>query len=155
MKINYDVAIFADKNKSAIGMVIWDKLGSVLGSLSKQLPQAYTPLEIEAMAAVTTLQFSSDLGFTYAVLESDSQVLVNALYNDIFFLSLNGLLIEDIRFNARFFNQLHYSLVKREGNMVAYNLARHALCILDFVVWMEDVRPPLLPVTLVDNGRFS
>ena len=74
------------------------------------------------MAAVTTLQFSSDLGFTYAVLESDSQVLVNALYNDIFFLSLNGLLIEDIRFNARFFNQLHYSHVKREGNMVAHNL---------------------------------
>ena len=74
------------------------------------------------MAAVTTLQFSSDLGFTYAVLESDSQVLVNALYNDIFFLSLNGLLIEDIRCNARFFNQLHYSHVKREGNMVAHNL---------------------------------
>ena len=107
------------------------------------------------MAAVTALQFASDLGFTCAVLESDSQVLVNVLYNEIFFLSLNGLLIEDIRFNARFFNQLHYSLVKREGNMVAYNLARHALCILDFVVWMEDVRPPLLPVTLVDNGRFS
>ena len=155
MKINCDGAIFADKNKLDIRVVTRDNLGSILGSLSKQLPQAYTPLEIEAMAAVTALQFASDLGFTCAVLESDSQVLVNVLYNEIFFLSLNGLLIEDIRFNARFFNQLHYSLVKREGNMVAYNLARHALCILDFVVWMEDVRPPLLPVTLVDNGRFS
>ena len=29
---------------------------------------------------------------------------------------------------------LHYSHVKREGNKVAHNLTRHALCISDFVV---------------------
>ena len=106
VKINCDGAIFADKKKSGIGVVIWENLGSVLGSLSKQLPQAYTPLEIEAMVDSTTLQFASDLGFTYAVLESDSQVLVNALCNDTIFLSSNGLLIEDIILNARFFTLL-------------------------------------------------
>ena len=74
-----------------------------MGSLSKQLPQAYTPLEIEAMIASTILQFALDMGFTRVVLESNSQVLVNALCNDTIFLSSNGLLIEDIRLNARFF----------------------------------------------------
>ena len=107
------------------------------------------------MVESTTLQFASDSGFTYAVLESDSQVLVNALCNDTIFLSSNGLLIEDIRLNARFFNQLHYSHIKREGNKVVYNLAPHDLCISNFVVWMEDVPPPLLLVLLVDIVGFS
>ena len=60
VKINCDRAIFSDKKKSPIGVVIQDSLGLVLGSLSKQLPQAYTPLEIEAMVESTTLQFASD-----------------------------------------------------------------------------------------------
>ena len=91
----------------------------------------------------------------HAVLESDSQVLVNALCNDTTFLSSNGLLIEDIRHHARFFNQLDYSHVKRECNKVTYKLARHVLFISDFVVWMEDVLPPLFPIILAYITRFS
>ena len=54
-----------------------------------------------------------------------------------------------------FFNQLHYSHVKKEINKVAHNLTQHALCISNFVVWMEDVPPPLLLVVLVDIAGFS
>ena len=107
------------------------------------------------MIASTILQFALDMGFTRVVLESNSQVLVNALCNDTIFLSSNGLLIEDIRFNARFFNQLHYSHVKKEINKVAHNLAQHTLCISNFVVWMKNVPLPLLPVVLADIARFS
>ena len=88
-------------------------------------------------------------------LESNSQVLVNALCNDTIFLSSNGLLIEDIRLNARFFNQLHYSHVKKEINKVAHNLALHALRISNFIVWMKNVPLPLLPVVLANIARFS
>ena len=47
------------------------------------------------------------------------QTLIVALINDSTFLSFNGLLIDDIRFDARFFIQLCYSHVKKEGNKVA------------------------------------
>ena len=50
---------------------------------------------------------------------------------------------------------LHYSYVKREGNKVAHNLTRHALCISNFVVWMEDFPPLLLPIVLADIVGFS
>ena len=70
-------------------------------------------------------------------------------------MSSSGLLIKYIKFNASFFNQLLYSHVKREGNKVAHKLARHALCILDFSVWIEVVSPPLLPVVLSDIVGFS
>ena len=60
-----------------------------------------------------------------------------------------------IRFNASFFNQLLYSHVKREGNEVAHKLARHAFCISDFSVWMEDVPPPIHFVVQDDIVGFS
>ena len=42
---------------------------------------------------------------------------------------------------ARCFSKLHYSHVKREGNMVVYVLGCFALTVLDYSVWMEDVPP--------------
>ena len=78
---------------------------------------------------------------------------MSALINDNMFLSSNIFLIDD--FDAIFFTQLRYSHVKREGNKVAHSLARHALCILDFVVWMEDVSPLFLFVVQADIAGFS
>ena len=77
------------------------------------------------MAASLALQFASDLGFTQAVLEGDSQVLMTVLINDSTFLSSNGLLIDDVRFGARIFTQLCNSHVKKEGNKIAHNLAQY------------------------------
>ena len=73
---------------------------------------------------------------------------------DSYFLSTVGLLIDDIRFDAIFFNQLRYSNIKREGNKDAHFLTRYALGILDFVVWMEDVLPPLFSVVQTDIVGF-
>ena len=44
-----------------------------------------------------------DLGFNQVVLEGDSQVLMIVLISDSLILSFNGLLIDDVRFGARFF----------------------------------------------------
>ncbi|XP_050248536.1 uncharacterized protein LOC126695761 [Quercus robur] len=155
VKINCDGATFRNQKKSGVGVVIQDDNSMVLVSMSKQLPQLYSALEVEAMAASTALSFASRLGFHWAILESDSLTLATTLRNNSTFLSLDGLLMEDIKFHATSFIQLRYSHVKREGNKVAHKLARHALYILDFSVWMEDVPPPLLPIVLEDIARFS
>ena len=42
---------------------------------------------------------------------------------------------------ARCFSKLHYSHVKREGNMVAHILACFALNVSDYSVWLEVVPP--------------
>ena len=127
----------------------------MLASLSWQVSQAYNLVEIESTATVATLRFSSKLGFSQVVLEGDSQVLMETLINDNVFLSSDGLLIDDIRLATRFFSQLHYSHVKREGNKVAHSLARHVLCISNFVVWMEDVPLPFLSIVLANIIGFS
>ena len=104
------------------------------------------------MAASIVLSFASQLDFHHAILESDSLTLATALRNNSTFLSLDGLLMEDIKFHATFYS---ITLLKREGNKVANKLAKHTLCISDFSVWIEDVPPPLLPVVLDDIAGFS
>ena len=127
----------------------------VLGSLSKQISQAYNPLEIEAMTVTTAVQFMLDLGFQHAILETDSLVLVKALRDDTEFLSAAGLVLDEIRIMVNLFNELHYSRVNREGNIIAHKLARYAICVLHVVVWMEDIPPLLFPVVLANIAGFT
>ena len=87
VKINCDGARFTKENRAGIRVVIRNSEGLVLGSLSKQISQAYNPLEIEAMAVTTAMQFASGLGLQRAILEIDSLVLVKALHYDAEFLS--------------------------------------------------------------------
>ena len=67
-KINFDGAVFSKENISGIGVVVRDENGLVLGSCSKRLPQAYSVMETEAMAAATALVFASELGVRQAIL---------------------------------------------------------------------------------------
>lgn len=85
----------------------------VLASLSQQIPQAYSPEDIEALAASKALQFASEIGIREAVLEGDSQVLMSGLINDTQVLSYNALLIEDVQRCSHSFNQLRYMLRKK------------------------------------------
>ena len=82
-------------------------------------------------------------------------MLSNALRNNSHYLSSIGLLIEDIICNASLFNQLFYSHVKREGNNVVHNLARHSISIFDFSVWMEIIPSPFVSLVLAAIASFS
>ena len=94
------------------------------------------------------------MGFNRVILEGDCQVLIKALKEDGIFLCTDSLFIEDVHFDARHFNELRYSHVRREGNKVAHFLAHYALGILDFVVYVEDVPPPLFSVVQDDTASF-
>ena len=44
--------------------------------------------------------------------------------------------------------------IKRQGNSAAHHLARHARHVSSQLVWMEDVPPQLLAVTLADMASI-
>ena len=83
------------------------------------------------------MSFAAEIGITKAVLEGDSLTIMNALSSDHLSLATFGLILNDVKFSAENFDQLHYSHVKRECNTLAHCLARHAFDISDFLVWME------------------
>lgn len=88
VKINFDGATSKD-HTSGIGVVIRDERGSVLASLSQNIPQVCRPLDIETLAATRAHKFAAELGFNKVVLEGDCEVLMKALKRgDQFYLLL-------------------------------------------------------------------
>ena len=131
-------------------MVVRDENGLVLGSCSKRLPQAYSAVEVEAMAAATVLIFTNDIGVRGVILEGDSLAVIKALREGEQPLSPTGPLLEHVRMYSQRFETVLYSHSKREGNSVAHSLARYANSISDFLVWMEDVPPHIQSLVQVD-----
>ena len=146
VKINFDGAVFASENKAGIGVVLRNSSSLVIASWSQILPQAYSVEEIEALAAAKALSFAAEIGVSRAVLEGDSLVVIKALSDESVSLAPFGLLVEDVKVLFQCFSQLLYSHTKREGNSVAHSLARYAIDIPNFSVWMEDVPPQFFHV---------
>ena len=132
-------AIFPTEKKSGLGVVIRDNRGLVIASCSKVVHQALGVCEVEALAAAWALSFAFDVGVKRAVLEEDSMAVISGLREDGLVLVPYGLLLEDVRILSQHFDELRYSHTKREGNCLAHSLARYAVGIPDFLVWMEDV----------------
>ena len=47
---------------------------------------------------------------------------------------------------------ISFSHIRRLGNSIAHNLAKHARHVAGLKVWMEDVPPHLYSVLLTDHG---
>ena len=98
------------------------------------------PLEIEAKVVKAAVIFAKDIGIQEAVFESDSMTV---------YLALQGLTeppssIENVVIGTRqlhFFHQTAFSHTCQEGNRATHELAKYALFIEDFVIWMEDTSP--------------
>ena len=111
--------------------------------------------DIEAMAVVWALSFTSDVGVRRAVLEGDSIAVIVGLREDEKVLVPYGLLLEDAKFLSKQFDELLYSHTKREGNRLAHSQARYAVGIPDFLVRMEDVLSQFYSTFQTDLSGFS
>ena len=131
-------------------MVIRDNNVAMLASCSEKIHQAYNPEEVEVLAALKAVSFALELGFRSAILEGESLGLIKALKSAECSLSPTGLLIDDVKRVANSFVQLLYSHVKRNGNRIAHSLAKNALRIPDFQVWMEDVPSHIVSILQLD-----
>ena len=94
--------------------MIRDENGLVLGSCSKHLPQAYSAVEVEALAVATALALAEDLGMTWVILEGDSLVIIKALRKEEQFLSPIGLLLGCENVIPKFSKIVVFSYEKRK-----------------------------------------
>ena len=138
-----------------MGVVIRDNKGLVIASCSKVVHQVLGVSVIEAVAATWALSFASDEGMRRAVLEGDSMAVISALREDGKVLVPYGLLLEDAKFLSKQFEELRYSHTKREGDSLAHSLARYAIGIPEFLVWMEDVPSQFYSILQTDLSGFS
>ena len=155
LKINFDGAIFTDENYSGLGVVIRDGKGFVLASMAARIPHQLQPEEIEALATSRALEFARELDVTDAVLEGDSLMVMSVQKLKNFGLASFGLLLQDFLAISSGFTKLSYSYTKREGNIVAHNLAKLAFNFTSCVIWMDDVPPYVMTSYQVDLAGIS
>ena len=89
---------------------------------------------MEALAIIRALQFAWELDISEVVLEEDSEIITTALKDEHL--------------------PLLYSHIRREGNMVAHNLARYTKNVSDYVVWIKDAPPHIHNVIQADSAFF-
>ena len=95
-KINFDGATFADDNSAGLGVVIRNKDGRVMASLSQKIPLPMSVIEVEVLAARRALELAVELGFDHVILEGDSETLHKALLEEGRNFSSYGHLVQDI-----------------------------------------------------------
>ena len=128
------------------------------------IPLPLTVIELETLAISKALQFDVDLSLKDVTPEEVSKIAMNALNANSQSLESFGLHSRDVKCFASLFHYIRISHVHREGllyshikkndNEIAHNLAKNALCILNFQVWMEDVPSHIGSILQLDVIEF-
>nr|POF04686.1 hypothetical protein CFP56_38526 [Quercus suber] len=113
LKINFDGAIFVDKDCAGIGVVIRNDAGLIMASLTQQIPLPTSVIEVEALAARRALEFALELGFDDITLKGDSELLIRNLKNGGSKLTHYRNIVADIFFLLSHFSKANISFVRR------------------------------------------
>ena len=129
--------------------------GAILASLAQSIPQALQPAEIEAIAAIWALEFGHEIGLTEAILEGDSELIVNSLKTGRANMASVEPLIQDATIFSALYTELLYSHCRRDDNKLAHSLARFSIHVPNYSAWMEEVPHTLLSVAKQDVAKLA
>ena len=87
--------------------------------------------DAEAIAAVRTITFASDLGFSNIIVEGDSEKVIKAFKSEESFASF-GHLVSAVKLIVESFNQISFLHTRRAGNALTHNLVRHARHVIGY-----------------------
>ncbi|KAK8510277.1 hypothetical protein V6N13_103869 [Hibiscus sabdariffa] len=93
----------------------------------------------EALACETAVTFATDLGFRSVQVEGDSLSIIKKLNAATMNRSLINPIISDIQILRGSFDNITFSFVGRQGNMVAHELAKLGIKFSEPMYWMEEV----------------
>ena len=128
---------------------------AILASLAQSIPQALQPVEIEAIAAAWALEFGHEIGLTEAILEGDSELIVNSLKTGRANMASVEPLIQDATIFSALYTKLLYSHCRRDSNKLAHSLARFSIHVPNYSAWMEEVSHTLLSVAEQDVAKLA
>ena len=95
-KVNFNAAFFQSSNLAGLGVVVHDSSGVVIGSLSVSISLRSSEAELEALACLRAVQFSSEIGITRVVFEGDLAAVIDALQQGLGELTCYRNVLDDI-----------------------------------------------------------
>ncbi|XP_039059189.1 uncharacterized protein LOC120202903 isoform X3 [Hibiscus syriacus] len=123
LKFNVDGAFRIEDRCGAVGFVVRDDDGFVLGGGAHFVREAHSAEFVEAQAVIHALQFASSKGFTKIIIECDALAVVNRLKSKLPEFSMLGLVLEEAKQLMNSFEDVGVCYVHRLGNRVAHALA--------------------------------
>ena len=96
-KINFDGAVFQDKNEAGLGIIIRNDHGLVMVALTQVIPLPTSVEMVEVLAARRALIFAKELTFDHINLEVDSNIAIRTMKSDVFFAASFGHILSDIK----------------------------------------------------------
>ena len=101
------------------------------------------------------MEFGHETSITEVVLRGDSTSIVEPLKAGGKTIASVEPLIQDAIAFSSFYAELLYSHCRRDDNKLAHSLARYSINVSVYVVWMEEVRNPLLYVVQRDLANLA
>jgi ribonuclease HI len=153
LKINIDGAYAAEKHNGGWGFIIRNSDGHSMGAGAGHIPYAYDALQTEAVACLASLQNAQMWGMMKVQVETDSQLLVQAIKGRNQDMAVNGSLFREINFFASLnFSMFEIKYCPRSCNKVADALANYGAKLgqSNAVIWPEDT-PEFVNVLLASD----
>ncbi|XVF06903.1 hypothetical protein REPUB_Repub06bG0091300 [Reevesia pubescens] len=79
VKVNFDASMQEQQGRCGIGVVIQNHTGQIMAVGAFKMEHVTTIFLADAIAARKALEFASDLGFSFIILEGDSMCIVKSL----------------------------------------------------------------------------
>ena len=133
-----DGAVFASQKMASVGVLIRDAEGRLIGACSKKIMAPLGAIEAEAKVVKVGLQLANDFSIQDFTLKGDSQILINALKDTSPPSASVVALVYSSVATSYGFHHVDFSHIRRQGNRPAHLLAKHALDITNFSVWVEE-----------------
>ncbi|XP_075670266.1 uncharacterized protein LOC142640041 [Castanea sativa] len=96
VKVNFDRAIFKEKNLAGLGGVIRNDQGHVMATFTQTIPLPTSVEMVEVLAARSAIGFAKELSLNQVLIEGDSEVIIKALTKGGMDSSSFGHIIKDI-----------------------------------------------------------
>ena len=130
--------MFASQKAAGLGVITRDDRGRVEAVMSRKVLAPLGALEAETKAFEAGLLLARDIGIHDIILEGDSLVIFNAFCEVSLPPSSIASIVIGMLDLCKVFRRIEFSHVQRKGNRPAHLLAKHAVGIDDFIVWMEE-----------------
>ncbi|XP_019156834.1 PREDICTED: uncharacterized protein LOC109153396 [Ipomoea nil] len=146
----YVDAAFHDSNRQpTYGFMVLEEDGSYIAAANGPLVCPYDPVMAEAMAVTEALSWLKNNGYSAVRLFTDSTVLVSSIRDARFFRSYFGFILDScIRLISAMPGTV-VSFVRRNANIAAHTLAKHASAPVGSSVWRDG--PPHFLEQIIAN----
>ncbi|KAL4376293.1 hypothetical protein GQ457_02G040600 [Hibiscus cannabinus] len=123
LKLNVHGAFRIEDRCGAVGFIVRDVVGSVLGGGAYFIREAHSADFVEAQAVIHALWFACSKGFKRVIIECDAPAVASKLKNKFADFSMLGLILEEAKQLMNLFEDVQVRYVNKLGNRVAHALA--------------------------------